>query len=565
MVIRYSDLITTLTHLRLRLAAQEELRNINRLRRIFPALSVRWATSEDSYELTARPSFPHGDDPLLDRLPGLGESAIWPPATVEGSGDDPSEHSGSLFSSPGSRTSSGSNPLPDTALTRPRPVSNHASLLTLELMSMLTSWGGDGGSPDPPQGLSEEEQASLDVKLMTAAMTDNATAEPVVCSICLEAFTTKYLELDSTVSVCEEVGGYQLCRLPCNHVFCALCVKDWLKQSRSCPNCRLALDDIPTLYREREGLIPFWWAKGEAAPPPPLSELSSQSFISCPATTSAGTQLSLSAQFTHSATSVLQTPDTVSTTSSTAGLMTSYRQQSRLSSWSSPSLSSTRPTSHSRGSSSSSSVSLPQSSETSRPDSRSSTPVLNHSVARRHWVVSSLSTSAVSSTRRASANDTPLPPPRAPSPLPLLISEALPSARGLPMIPPIERRRPRDPESGLRAVRLLRHDRETRRLPLVMLSDRPTAGRAGGRSPSRSPRMPVSALLPARLGSATGHAASPLQTLRLTDILHQNGSVIGDDDEGPPFAARGEQRLVPHAPRVGRPVASYKRQFLGGT
>lgn len=43
-----------------------------------------------------------------------------------------------------------------------------------------------------------------------------------------------------------------LVRTPCRHIFCASCLAEWLKEHKSCPNCRAVLF-TPTDFEE------LWW------------------------------------------------------------------------------------------------------------------------------------------------------------------------------------------------------------------------------------------------------------------------------------------------------------------
>ncbi|CAH2080185.1 unnamed protein product [Thlaspi arvense] len=51
--------------------------------------------------------------------------------------------------------------------------------------------------------------------------------DEICCSICLEEF---------------EDGHEIICIKKCRHVFHPLCIDSWLKQNRSCPNCRCSLN-----------------------------------------------------------------------------------------------------------------------------------------------------------------------------------------------------------------------------------------------------------------------------------------------------------------------------------
>ncbi|CCW64815.1 unnamed protein product [Phytomonas sp. EM1] len=80
------------------------------------------------------------------------------------------------------------------------------------------------------------------------------------CSICLSTFRDIFER--STTEDSEQGGGSKpvyICRLPCNHLFCLECLRPWLVENESCPNCRLGLEDIQNLYQTMAEKAPAWW------------------------------------------------------------------------------------------------------------------------------------------------------------------------------------------------------------------------------------------------------------------------------------------------------------------
>ncbi|CCW67534.1 unnamed protein product [Phytomonas sp. Hart1] len=80
------------------------------------------------------------------------------------------------------------------------------------------------------------------------------------CSICLSTFRDIFEKgaVEDATTDCEAKPIY-VCRLPCNHLFCLECLWPWLVESESCPNCRLNLEDIDSLYLKMAEKAPMWW------------------------------------------------------------------------------------------------------------------------------------------------------------------------------------------------------------------------------------------------------------------------------------------------------------------
>ncbi len=76
----------------------------------------------------------------------------------------------------------------------------------------------------------EEERDQLYHSTSTRSST-SARQHGMMCSICLSTF--------------EEGEGVG--RLPCQHVFHAACIKDWLGLKQTCPLC---MRNVPAMYHE---------------------------------------------------------------------------------------------------------------------------------------------------------------------------------------------------------------------------------------------------------------------------------------------------------------------------
>jgi hypothetical protein len=58
----------------------------------------------------------------------------------------------------------------------------------------------------------------------------------------IELFRTEYgIHLNEECIICLEKNNLMWCKLKCNHLFHINCLNKWIKENKSCPNCRVSL------------------------------------------------------------------------------------------------------------------------------------------------------------------------------------------------------------------------------------------------------------------------------------------------------------------------------------
>ena len=97
--------------------------------------------------------------------------------------------------------------------------------------------GGGGGSA----GGSYEALSALDSGNAVRAARPEALAR-------LPRRLATAADAAETCTVCLEspAAGKPMAVLPCDHVFCAACIEQWMRQKTTCPTCRAALPEADT-------------------------------------------------------------------------------------------------------------------------------------------------------------------------------------------------------------------------------------------------------------------------------------------------------------------------------
>eukprot|EP00756_Hemistasia_phaeocysticola_P064360 Hpha_TRINITY_DN7736_c0_g1::TRINITY_DN7736_c0_g1_i1::g.85509::m.85509 len=131
-------------------------------------------------------------------------------------------------------------------------------------------------APQGPTGPPPASDRDLD-RLNTRVLTKRDLTQPEgmrTCAVCLDTLN----------------AGDTITRLPCRHVFCCGCIREWLGRHGTCPTCRAVVKDVATPAGspdasdyDREEADPSWpptaivtTAAAAAAPPPVSASMGTQ-------------------------------------------------------------------------------------------------------------------------------------------------------------------------------------------------------------------------------------------------------------------------------------------------
>lgn len=134
----------------------------------------------------------------------------------------------------------------------------------LEEMMLLRAIAMSLQQPQPssaPPPISSGDADKLEMVALTKDVVRRLQREDYrECPICQEDFAA--------------LIGTNVSRLPCDHVFCVACIREWLSTSRTCPVCRLEVVDVEQQYGKPDTVMKR--DHSILATPPPTPPVSSR-------------------------------------------------------------------------------------------------------------------------------------------------------------------------------------------------------------------------------------------------------------------------------------------------